>query len=266
MGASLEGRTIQVGHRPARLWTGGKGKTILLLHGGWGGAETYWSTVTDDLEKSFHVVAPELPGIGSADEPSLPSCGAYADWLEDLLAALGIEQAAIVGNSFGATIAWRYAAQYPERCRALVMVNGDPPPEYSRMVRWLVGRTAVRRAARSHLRRNLYGPDALKTAFHDVAAVPPAILHTLETYPSERIDEMLQILLADDVRLGAPKARTLLLLGEADRLPALDRRSGRRLGQAALNKKLVTIPQAGHMPQIEQPAAFLKALRGFLGG
>src|SRR5258707_1043601 len=89
------------------------------------------STVTGELERSHQVVAPDLPGIG-VPGALLPSFGAYAAWLEALLDSLAVERATIVGNSLGATIAWRFASQYPERCRGLVMVNGYPPPAYNR--------------------------------------------------------------------------------------------------------------------------------------
>ena len=79
----MELKTILLGQRPARVWTGGTGEAIVLLHGGWAGAEAYWSTVTDDLERTHLVVAPELPLVHSPE--GLPSFGAYAAWLAELL-------------------------------------------------------------------------------------------------------------------------------------------------------------------------------------
>ena len=99
----MEPRTIPLGQHSARVWTGGTGEAIVLLHGGWAGAEAYWSTVAGELERSHRVVAPDLPGIG-APGALLPSFSAYAAWLEALLAALAIERATVVGNSLGATI------------------------------------------------------------------------------------------------------------------------------------------------------------------
>ena len=84
----MELKTILLGQRPARVWTGGRGEAIVLLHGGWAGAEAYWSTVTDDLERTHLVVAPELPLIHSPE--GLPSFGAYVTLLAELLTALGI--------------------------------------------------------------------------------------------------------------------------------------------------------------------------------
>jgi pimeloyl-ACP methyl ester carboxylesterase len=56
----------------------------------------------------------------------------------------------------------------------------------------------------------------------------------------------------------------LLIWGEADRLPVLDKRGARQMAPALSDYKLVTIPSAGHLPQVEHPVAFLRALREFL--
>ena len=258
----MDAKTIPLGQRPARVWTGGSGEAIVLLHGGWAGAEAYWSTVADELERSHLVVAPELPGIGAPGE-LLPSFGAYAAWLDGLLGALAIDRATIVGNSLGATIAWRFAAQYPERCRGLVMVNGYPPPAYNRGVRWLAAHTSVRRMVRAHFLRSVYGSEALQTAFHDRRNAPAAIVSALDRFSPAEVDAVLDLLLAEAPG-RAPQVRTLLVWGEADRLPVLDKRGARQMAPALADYKLVTIPAAGHLPQVEHPVAFLRALREFL--
>ena len=259
----MEQRTIPLGERPARLWTGGKGDAIVLLHGGWAGAEAYWSTITDDLERSHLVVAPELPGIGTVDEPPLPTFGAYAGWLAALLDALGIERAVIVGNSLGATVAWRFAGQYPERCQSLVMVNGYPPPSYPSGVRWLAAKTPVRALARGNVAQ-FYSREMLDLAFHDRAKAPAAIAQSLERFSRADIDRVLDIMLSGEAPSSPPKARTLLIWGEADRSPVFDKQGARKMRQSLDESKLVTIPEAGHLPQVERPAEFRQALLDFL--
>ncbi len=258
----MQSRTIPLGQRPARVWTGGSGEAIVLLHGEWAGAEAYWSTVTGELERSHLVVAPELPGIGAPGE-LLPTFGAYAAWLDALLASLAIDRATIVGNSLGATIAWRFASQHAERCRGLVMVNGYPQPAYNRAVRWLAAHTSLRRLVRAHFLRSVYGSEALATAFHDRRNAPAAIASALDRFSPAEVDAVLDLLLAEPV-CPAPQVRTLLVWGEADRLPVLDKRGARQMAPALGDCKLVTIPAAGHLPQVEHPVAFLRALREFV--
>jgi len=259
----VELKTIPLGHSTARVWTEGQGEAIVLLHGEWAGAEAYWFKVADELAATHLVVAPELPGIGIPGDV-LATFGAYAAWLDDLLGTLKIDRATIVGNSLGAAIAWRYVAQYPRRSRALVMVNGYPPPAYSRGMRWLASRTLVRGAVRSNFRRNVYGSAALGPAFHDRGNAPKAIVQALDRFSKAEIDAVLNMLLSDEPMLSPPAVRTLLLFGEADKLPPFDKRGARMMRSKLADSRLVTIPAAGHLPQVEHPVAFLRALREFL--
>jgi pimeloyl-ACP methyl ester carboxylesterase len=218
--------------------------------------------VTGELERSHQVVAPDLPGVG-VPGALLPSFGAYAAWLEALLDALAVERATIVGNSFGANIAWRFASQYPQRCRGLVMVNGYPPPAYNRGVRWIAAHTSVRRMVRAHFLRSIYGSEALATAFHDRRNAPAAIVSAPDRFSRAEVDAVLDLLLAE-AACPAPQVRTLLIWGEADRLPVLDKRGARQMAPSPGDYRLVTIPSAGHLPHVQHPLAFLRALREFL--
>ena len=258
----MELKTISLGQRSARVWTGGTGEAIVLLHGGWAGAEAYWSTVTDDLERTHLVVAPELPPIHSAD--GLPSFGAYAEWLAELLTALGIERATLVGNSLGATIGWCFAGRFPERCARLVLVNGYQPPVYSKMLRWLAGKTPIRALARGNLQRLHYGPEVIPLAFHDRSNVPAEIAQRLATFTAADVDRVLDRLLSGEEAVPPPKGSVLLIWGEADRSPVLDKTGARKMRLTLEESRLVTIPEAGHLPQVERPDEFLRALRGFL--
>jgi 2-hydroxymuconate-semialdehyde hydrolase len=259
----VEQKTIPLGQGTARVWTAGQGEAIVLLHGEWAGAEAYWFKVADELARTNLVVAPDLPGIGAPGD-LLPTFGAYAGWLDGLLAALQIDRATIVGNSLGASIAWRYASQYAEHCRSLVMVNGYPPPVYGRGIRWLASRTPVRSAVRSNFLRNFYGSAALGPAFHDRSNAPKAIAQTLDRFSKAEVDAVLNMLLADEPPLPPPAMRTLLLFGEADKLPPFNKRGARMMRSSLADSRLVTIPSAGHLPQVEHPVAFLRALRDFV--
>lgn len=75
--------------------------------------------------RRHHVIALDLPGHG--DSPALPEgadFGDYAGAVAATLDALGIEAAAMVGLSFGSMIAQRFAIDFPERTRAIVLSNG----------------------------------------------------------------------------------------------------------------------------------------------
>ena len=145
-----------------------------------------------------------------------------------------------------------------------MLVNGYQPPVYSKMLRWLATKTPMRAMARSNLLRQHYSIGVLGFAFHDRSKVPADIVQALESFTRVDADRLLDVLLAEEVASPPPKGSALLIWGEADRLPVLDKRGAYKMRPALEMSKLVTIPEAGHLPQIERPAEFLRALRGFL--
>ena len=88
------------GHRRAFVKTV-SGPTLLLLHG-LGCHHGTWEPVIDALARHYTVIAPDLLGHGQSDKPRHDySLGAYANLLRDLMFALGIERATIVGALLG---------------------------------------------------------------------------------------------------------------------------------------------------------------------
>src|SRR5208282_1701188 len=69
------------------------------------------------------VLALDLPGHGRSHGPQPASIEAYADWLAALIAAAGVERAALVGHSMGALITLETAARAPQRVRALALLG-----------------------------------------------------------------------------------------------------------------------------------------------
>jgi len=107
----------------------GSGPAVILLHAGIAD-RSMWSELLPALDEAgFRAIAFDLPGFGDAAiEP-----GPQAPW-NDVLAAmneLGIERAALVGNSFGAAVALRVAVIAPARVSALVLVSTPMPGEPS---------------------------------------------------------------------------------------------------------------------------------------
>lgn len=100
------------------------GLPLILLHGSatnsasWIGDVGAWS-------QHFHMHAIDLigePGFSAPSRPPLGS-GAYAEWLDDILDALGLKQAAVIGLSLGAWVAMDYAIRRPDRVGKLVLIS-----------------------------------------------------------------------------------------------------------------------------------------------
>src|SRR3954469_11033359 len=110
------------GHRVSYR-RGGSGPALLLLHGVTNSSET-WEHVAPRLAERFTVIAPDLLGHGGAATPRGDySLAAHASGARDVLTALGIERATVVGHSLGGGIAMQFAYQFPERCERLVLVS-----------------------------------------------------------------------------------------------------------------------------------------------
>ena len=79
----------------------GKGDVILLLHG-WGARGSTYRCIIDMLTPHFRVIAPDMPGFGSSDEPSFSyTAEDYAEFVRAFCKELGIRKAHLIGHSHG---------------------------------------------------------------------------------------------------------------------------------------------------------------------
>src|SRR5436309_68087 len=110
------------GHR-VNFSIAGQGPAVVLIHGVAGRA-SQWDQTAQLLAEHHTVVAPDLLGHGDSAKPRGDySLGAHASGIRDLLVALKIERASVVGHSLGGGIAMQFAYQFPERCERLVLVS-----------------------------------------------------------------------------------------------------------------------------------------------
>ncbi len=256
-------RELQVLGKRARIYQGGAGTAVLLIHGGWTGAAMTWSRVWEPLAQRYLVVAPDLPGLGLPETQPRASVQQYAVWLVALLDVLGIERAVCVGNSFGGSVACSLAGRAPERCAGLVLVNGFAMPRTPLPLLWL-GRTRLGAALmRVLLRRLSFNPEALSRAFVDTSKVPPELREMLARRDSPMLARFAEILIAGDGP-PPPAVAPLILWGRGDQLPGTREADARRIHASLPGSTLRMVAGAGHFPQIEAPEAFLEHLEAYL--
>src|SRR5262249_43546538 len=84
----------------------------------------------------FSCISVDLPGSGESDKPPGPySTETYADQLDGLLGAIGVERAHVAGVSLGAAAGMHLAARHPERVRSLSLHSSwDRSDDYLRTV------------------------------------------------------------------------------------------------------------------------------------
>jgi len=249
----------RVAHATVSVHEGGQGELpLLLIHGGWGGA-THWSRVWNALAQHQRIIAPDLPGLGSMDAPTLPSVAAYASWLIGLLDTLSVERAICVGNSFGGSVAWSLAGRFPERCAGLVLVDGIPMPRSPTLLRRLGHTGPGATLMRWGVRRFSYNPALLQSAFVDPSAVPEdmrAMLHD----PTHALADRFAPILVEGDGAPMPKLTPLLLWGAEDKLMGTRLSDARKLHAKLAGSTLRAIPKAGHFPQLEAPDRFVEEL------
>src|SRR4051812_49845897 len=101
----------------------GSGPPVVLVHG-MVNSSRHWQPVAERLAERYTVIAPDLVGHGDSATPRGDySLGAHATVIRDLLSALGIERATMVGHSLGGGVAMVFFWQFPERVERLALVS-----------------------------------------------------------------------------------------------------------------------------------------------
>jgi pimeloyl-ACP methyl ester carboxylesterase len=104
---------------------GGKGKTLVLLHGVTSNAHAFDAISAAGLGARHHLVALDLRGRGLSDKP--PTGYGMEDHAQDVIAlldSLNLRQAVVVGHSFGALLGYYLAANHAARVERLVAIDG----------------------------------------------------------------------------------------------------------------------------------------------
>jgi pimeloyl-ACP methyl ester carboxylesterase len=103
----------------------GAGQTVLLVHA-WGETNRTFDRLAPMLESHLHLIVPDQRGVGESDKPAEGySLAQAARDLVELMDALAIPSAVLVGTSSGGYVAQQVAVDYPHRVDALVLA-GSP--------------------------------------------------------------------------------------------------------------------------------------------
>lgn len=99
------------------------GIPVVLIHGTAAWSELWRGTIDALASAGFHVIAPNMPPFGFSDRPGDYTRSRQAARINDVLEKLQAKPAIIVGHSFGAGAATEFAMLFPQRSRALVLVD-----------------------------------------------------------------------------------------------------------------------------------------------
>jgi len=257
---------------------GGQGEpAFVLLHGFLTSTYT-WRELFNDLANKGSVVAFDRPAFGLSERPlewegSNPySSDAQVDITIGLMDALGLTEGVLVGNSAGGTIALLTALKYPERVKALILLDpavytGSGTPMW---IKPLLSLPQFQRLGPLILRGvQNWGKEFGKTAWYDPSKITPQIWeeYTLPLRAKNWDRGLWEFMRANkpsdiEKNLGNIQIPVLVITGENDRIVPPEQTI--RLGKELPNAQTVVIPSCGHIPQEECPEAVLAAIDQFL--
>jgi pimeloyl-ACP methyl ester carboxylesterase len=239
--------------------------TVLLLHafplhGG------MWGRQVEALSRRHRVIVPDYRGLGRSGPSGDPSTmEVLAGDVRELLAHLRVERAAVVGLSMGGYLALELWRELPRLFNGLVLCDTKAGADTAEGA---AGRETFARNALEHglhwvadqmtpkLLRPTPDPAAVREVRRLIGDGSPAGVAAAQRGMARRPDST--------ATLAAITCPTLVVVGEEDTLtpPA----EAEKLAAGIKGSKLARIPGAGHLPNIEAPAAFNETLGAFLGG
>jgi pimeloyl-ACP methyl ester carboxylesterase len=246
---------------------------VLLVHG-FGASSYQWRFALPALAAAgFHALAPDLPGHGfsqlalAAGEYTRV---AFARRMWQLLDAVGVTRAPVIGHSMGGAIAAEMAWMHPARTERLALLSPagfGVVPSRIRLLRAVpdalapLARPFASRAAAHLVLGDVYGPGGAWTARDEEELLAPysqrdiyrALLRTVKEFDFR---------LHTNAQLATLPAGTLVMFGTHDAVVRPCDLSARVALVPA--GQLVTLPRVGHLPQVEATDEVMRRLIAFL--
>ncbi len=239
----------------------GSGYPLVMLHP-LGTSTWAWHTVINSLSQHYTCYAFDMLGHGESEKPqrhfNIPD---YALALDHACQLLNIHRGHYVGNSVGAILATEMAASFPERLDKLVLVGCPVWDAYTAKQR-------LQESAAGYDDQGLPKPRSLQETKEGTTFAQPQqewvdAMNGTRAQAGVWVRKLMEALAHYDVMSRLPRIQassTLVMYGEVDRL-----RDGEDLlHNNIVNASKVVLPGLGHIPQIEDPEAFIGALLPFL--
>jgi 3-oxoadipate enol-lactonase len=232
------------------------------------GSRTAWEPQLTALSASFRSIAWDMPGFGAS---AAPTPNANADSVADDLArfttrVLGLARAHYVGLSVGAMILMRFATRHPDLVSTLTLMDTSPKFGFGGAMRPAEFADPILKSLRNGVSIEAFSSDMVK-AIVGPKCPPPVIEEATQSMArAQRSGLMLTTrliadhdALADLPRIAAP---VLAMAGadDGETPPAY----AEAIAKAVPNGMLFVVPDAGHLANLENPAAVNARLAGFL--
>jgi pimeloyl-ACP methyl ester carboxylesterase len=248
----------------------GAGPPVVLAHG-FGGSARNFGPQMRALRDRYRVVRYDARGHGRSDAPSEPDAYGPAAFVGDMgrvLDEVGALDAVVGGLSMGAGVALRFALAHPERVRGLVLsafpAGADDPDGFAGKALGFAD-TIERDGLEAAGEEYVWGPktrldrNAVNFVRQGFLEHPPhALAHTLRGLIGAQppVAAMRQ-------QLALLRRPALVVVGSED---APSRRASEALVRALPQARLVVVPGAGHVVNLQKPEEVSAAMHEFLDG
>lgn len=265
--SGLSKKYVEVGDHKIAYLDGGRGETIILLHG-FGDAKDSWVAFARKLTPHYRVIIPDLPGFG---ESTKKMDGRYdiatqVARLHLFAGQLGVPRFHVAGNSMGGTIAGIYAADHPDAVLSLGLLDAGGVIDREQSVMTAEFNKGVNPLL-------VKKPEDFDRLLAFMFVTPPSIPESVKKVVAQKAVEShdFNLKVFNELNLGNMletrfndiKARTLVIWGDTDRVfPAS---SARVIESGIKGAKMIIIKDCGHLPMVEKPeessGAYLEFIR-----
>lgn len=283
MPLTVQGQEVRMAYmdvKPAKA----NGRTVMLFHGkNFGGY--YWTNVIKGLsDAGFRVVVPDQIGFAKSSKPIINySFHDLASFNARLLDTLGIKKTSVMGHSMGGMLATRFALMFPERTEMLILENPIGLEDYRTFVPYV----SPEKAYAAELKTT---PESVKRYYQtsyfvewrpdydELVRIASGVTGSADFPRYAKVAALTgQMIYEQPVvyEFGNLKVPTVLLIGTQDKTivgkgrltPAEQERHGlyHKLGKETAAKipgaQLIEFANSGHIPHLEIPDDFMKALK-----
>lgn len=254
-------------HTPGGLYYeehGPAGAPVLLFSPGLGGSGAYWETSLPALAEGYRVILYDHRGTGRSERalPDTVTVEQMADDIAELLDALDLPAATVIGHAAGGVAGLALALKAPERVSKLVLVNAWSKPD-PHFIRCFETRLALLRdsgpAAYLHAQPLFLYPALFISQMHDFIDFEEA-RHLAHFAGAEAYEKRIAALLAFDVddRLGEVRVPTVAIASEDDMLVPYS--CSERLAEDIPGAELAMLRWGGHACNFTDAETFNRLL------